>query len=210
MSVSVTRVADVPSYTAPVEGLEWHPVRHHLGIRAFGTNGYVGHAPGDLVVEAHDEEADEELYVVLHGAAAARFTVDGETFDAPQGTLVLVTPPSHRVAHALEPGTTILAVGARPGQAFEVSPWEERWLAEPGDRLGDDPLAGELRRGLLHGGVGRRHDDVGLAQVVVGDRLAVRADPVQQLGERLGVGLLVAGLDGGDDGVVEVVDLGVV
>ena len=130
MSARVTRVADVPAVHAPVDGLEWHPVRHHLGIQAFGTNGYVGHAPGDLVVEPHEEDEHEELYVVLHGAA--RFTVDGEAFDAPAGTLVHVTPPSHREARALEPGTTVLVVGGTPGRAFTVSAWEERWRSEAG------------------------------------------------------------------------------
>ena len=115
----------MPQHEAPVDGLEWHPVRHPLGSRAFGTNGYVGQQAGDLVIEAHDEDEHEELYVVLRGAA--RFTVDGDAFDAPAGTLVLVTPPSHREARALEPGTTVLVVGGTPGRAFAVSEWEERW-----------------------------------------------------------------------------------
>ena len=127
MSVRVTHVDEVPAVPAPVEGLTWLPIRHTLDIRAFGTNAYTGGAAGDLVVEPHDEDEFEELYVVLSGAA--RFTVDDETFDAPAGTLVLVTPPSRRVAHATQPRTTILAVGAVPGKAFEVSGWEERWLS---------------------------------------------------------------------------------
>ena len=126
MSVKVTRVEDVPAVPSDVEGLEWHPVRHHLGIKAFGTNAYVGRHAGDLVIEDHDEDADEELYIVVTGAA--RFVVDGEELDAPAGTLVLVTPPSRRVAHATEDGTTIVAVGAEPGKAFAVSDWETRWL----------------------------------------------------------------------------------
>ena len=130
MSVRITRVADVPALPSDVEGLEWHPVRHHLGIRAFGTNGYAGHRAGDLVIEPHDEDEHEELYVVLTGAA--RFVVDGETLDAPTGALVLVTPPSQRVAHALEDGTTVLVVGGTPGRAFEVSEWEERWRRAAG------------------------------------------------------------------------------
>ena len=129
MSHQIAHIDDVPVAPAPIdETFEWHAVRHHFGIRAFGTNAYVGRAPGDLVIEDHDEDEHEELYVVLGGAA--RFVVDGETFDAPQGTLVLVTPPSQRVAHATEPDTTILAVGAVPGKAFEVSDWEKRWLGE--------------------------------------------------------------------------------
>ncbi len=81
------------------------------------------------MIEEHAEGdgGHEELYVVLSGAA--RLEVDGEPVDARQGTLLLVTPPSHRVAHATAPGTTVLAVGAVPGKAFEVSGWEERWLS---------------------------------------------------------------------------------
>ncbi|HEV2814281.1 MAG TPA: cupin domain-containing protein [Solirubrobacteraceae bacterium] len=126
MSHRVAHVGEIPAVAAPVEGLTWHPVRHTLDIQSFGTNAYTAAAAGDLLVEPHDEDEFEELYVVLAGAA--RFTVDGETFDASAGALVLVTPPSHRVAHATEPGAAILAVGAVPGRAFAVSGWEERWL----------------------------------------------------------------------------------
>ena len=92
MSLRVTRVDEIPVAPTPIEdGLEWHPVRNHLGITAFGTNAYVGRAAGDLVIEDHDEDEHEELYVVLAGTA--RFTVDGETFDAPQGT---PRPPRRR------------------------------------------------------------------------------------------------------------------
>ena len=129
MSFRIARPEEIPPEDTPVEeGLVWHPVRHHLGIEAFGCNAYTGAQPGDLVIEAHDEDADQELYVVLQGAA--RFTVDGEAFDAAQGTLVFVTPPSHRTAVATEPGTTVLAVGAEPGKAFTVSEWERRWRGE--------------------------------------------------------------------------------
>ena len=128
MSHRVVHVTEVPAVPSPVEGLVWRPVRHHLDVRAFGTNAYTGADVGDLVVEPHTEDEFEELYVVLSGAA--RFTVDEETFDAPAGSLVLVTPPSHRVAHATAPDTTILAVGAVPGEAFGVSDWEGRWLSQ--------------------------------------------------------------------------------
>lgn len=127
MSHRVAHVTEIPAVPSPVEGLAWRPVRHHLDVRAFGTNAYTGADVGDLVIEPHDEDEFEELYVVLSGAA--RFTVDDETFDAPAATLVLVTPPSRRVAHASAADTTILAVGAIPGQAFELSDWEERWLS---------------------------------------------------------------------------------
>ncbi|HWT94359.1 MAG TPA: hypothetical protein VN238_15270 [Solirubrobacteraceae bacterium] len=132
MSVRTAHIMrDTPRVpTDPAEGLRWHAVRHHLDIRAFGANAYVGEQPGDLVIEAHDEDEPEELYVVVAGAAT--FVVDGETIEAPHGTLVLVTPPSHRVAHATEPGTVILAIGAVPGKPFEPSEWELRELRKAG------------------------------------------------------------------------------
>jgi mannose-6-phosphate isomerase-like protein (cupin superfamily) len=130
VSHRVSAAHEVPAVPAPVEGLTWRPVRHHLDIRSFGVNAYTGARAGDLVVEPHDEDEFEELYVVLSGAA--RFTVDDDTFDAPAGTLVLVTPPSQRVAHATEADTTILVVGSVPGRAFEVSGWEQRWMERAG------------------------------------------------------------------------------
>jgi hypothetical protein len=106
----------------------WIPVREHLGIGAFGTNAYRAEQAGADVIGDHSElmAKHEELYVVLDGHAA--FTVGGEDIDAPTGTLVFVSDPAvRRKAVAKEPGTTVLVVGARPGEPFTVSPWEESW-----------------------------------------------------------------------------------
>ena len=107
------------------QGLEWRPIRRRLGIAAFGVNAYTAEKPGDWVVEEHTEErlGHEELYVVVRGRA--RFTLGDEEIDAPAGTLVFVSDPRlRRVAVAEEEGTTVMAVGAKPGQAFRPSAWE--------------------------------------------------------------------------------------
>ena len=39
--------------------LTWLPVRHELGIAAFGTNAYVAGAAGEHVVEPHGDEVRE-------------------------------------------------------------------------------------------------------------------------------------------------------
>lgn len=99
------------------------PVRHHLGIGAFGTNAWTAANIGDRLVPEHrEDEGCEELYVVLRGRA--RFEIDGETVDAPQGTLVLVRPEGDRTAFAEEAGTTVLAVGGTLGRPYEVGGWE--------------------------------------------------------------------------------------
>jgi hypothetical protein len=60
---------------------------------------------------------------VMSGHAV--FSVDGETVDAPAGTLVFVRDPSLiRSARATVDGTAILAIGARPGVPYEISRWE--------------------------------------------------------------------------------------
>ena len=131
-------------------GLHWLPLRHLLDAQAFGVNAYVGPAVGDDVIEEHTEEGlgHEELYVVLAGRA--RFTLDGETLDAPAGTLVfLPDPATRRYAVAEEPGTTVLAVGAKPGEGYEVSAWEWRFRTEPHLAAGEWDKAEALLRESL-------------------------------------------------------------
>jgi hypothetical protein len=101
----------------------WRPVRQHFGIRSFGINAWTGRQPGDRIINEHDEEGEnEELYFVQSGRA--RFELGGEHVDAPAGTFVFARPAVTRTAFADEPGTTILAVGATPGQAYEPTGWE--------------------------------------------------------------------------------------
>ena len=123
----VLSLHDIATAPAPcVEGMDWRPVRDALGITAFGMNAYVGAEPGDLIIEPHDEvdTGHEEVYVVVAGSA--RFTLDGASVDvAAPGFVKPDAPTVHREAHAVSPGTVVLAVGAAPG-AFEVSAWETR------------------------------------------------------------------------------------
>ena len=101
------------------------PVRHHLGISAFGVTAWTGHAAGDRIINEHEEDepgSDEELYLVTAGHAV--FEVDGDRVDAPVGTFVFARPGVKRTAFAEQPGTTILAIGAPAGKAYEASGWE--------------------------------------------------------------------------------------
>jgi len=99
------------------------PVREHLGIHAFGINAFTPGEDGRLVGE-HDEagSGQEELYIVLDGHAT--FEIDGETVDAPAGTLVFVRPESQRKATG---EGTVLAIGGTPGEAYQAIDWGEAW-----------------------------------------------------------------------------------
>ena len=126
--------------------LLWRPVRRMLDVGAFGINAYVAPNAGDDVVEEHTERSlgHEEVYVVLAGRAT--FELDGETVDAPAGTLVFVRDPSvKRHAKAVDPGTSVLAIGGRRGEGYEPSPWEDYFAAERHRAAGDyDAFADEL------------------------------------------------------------------
>ena len=142
-SVRVLRLDEAPTLDiGDPEVPPWIPIRHRLGVTAFGTNGYRAARAGDLVVEPHDERtgdpenepAQEEMYVVVLGHAT--FTLDGETLDAPAGTVVFLPDPAvRRQAVATEDGTVVLAVGSVPG-THPQSAWEKRWLAEGGEPPG--------------------------------------------------------------------------
>ena len=151
----------------------------------------------------------QEIYLVLDGAA--RFTVDGESFDVPKGGIVFLEDPAlHRQAVALEDGTVVFAVGAAVGRAFVPSRVGGRVLRARGRgseavkrrrrRVGrrlrrgpscrrpflvrDQPVARELLARLGEREVGGREDHVGRVQVVGGQALAVGAHHLQQPVER--------------------------
>jgi mannose-6-phosphate isomerase-like protein (cupin superfamily) len=121
MTYQVARLDDIEVFD---DGrCPWRPIRHHLGITAFGVNSWTARDAGDRVINEHAEEDDqEELYVVLRGRAT--FELDGEKVDAPEGTLVFARPGVKRTAFAEEAGTTILVVGGEADKPYEALGWE--------------------------------------------------------------------------------------
>jgi hypothetical protein len=106
-------------------GCHYRPIRHHLGVTAFGVTAWTARAAGDRVINEHDEgdpSADEELFLVLRGHAV--FEIEGERVDAPAGTLVFTPPGAKRTASAKEEGTTIIAMEGTPGKAYQPRGWE--------------------------------------------------------------------------------------
>jgi len=126
----------------PDDGRKRFDVRRTLDITAFGVQAFSAPS-GGVVVNEHDEvllteAGQQELYIVMSGAAT--FEIDGETVDAPAGSLVHVQPAAKRKATATEDGTTILVVGATPGKAYEPAP-EEMGQAFAAYNAGDYELA---------------------------------------------------------------------
>src|SRR5262245_8927489 len=108
------------------EGRKRYDVRRRFDITSFGIQAFSAPRGVDVVRE-HDETllgeaGQEELYIVLNGAAT--FEIDGESIEAPSGSFVHVQPTAKRKATAKDEGTTILAIGGTPGKAYEPSPEE--------------------------------------------------------------------------------------
>jgi quercetin dioxygenase-like cupin family protein len=133
----VAHLDELERFPVDEEGLVWRPVRRRLGIEAFGCNAYTAEKAGDRVVERHSEQdGHEELYFVAFGHA--RFDLDGGEIDAPAGMLVHCPPGTTREAHAVEPKTTVVAFGAKPGVPHEISKWEQIFVAFGLLRTGDE------------------------------------------------------------------------
>jgi tetratricopeptide (TPR) repeat protein len=174
VSAAVARIEDVESLRTR-HGYDWHSIRHHFDIRAFGVNANVALEPG-VIVEEHDEThvdgGQEELYVVVSGRAT--FTVAGEEVDAPAGTLVFVRDPAvRRAAVASEAGTTLLCVGGRPGQPFRISTWEYSRRAQARVEAGDRDGAVRIMAEVL---AERPHDARTLYDIACFESLAGRRE----------------------------------
>jgi tetratricopeptide (TPR) repeat protein len=103
----------------------FRPVRHHLGISAFGATAWTAPDAGKEIIEEHDPgdpTSDQELFLVIRGRAM--FELDGDRLDAPTGTFVFAAPGMKRKAIAKEAGTAILLVEGTPGEAYRPRGWE--------------------------------------------------------------------------------------
>jgi mannose-6-phosphate isomerase-like protein (cupin superfamily) len=119
----VAVIDDIPPIKADWPAT-WKSVRHHFGISAFGVNAVTKDADNVLIPEHdHAENGDQELYVILVGEALA--TLDGEQVRVPAGCAVGVEGATRRKFESTTSPTTLMVIGAVPGQAYEVGAWEK-------------------------------------------------------------------------------------
>ena len=99
-----------------------------MGLKRTGVN-FIRVPAGKESYAYHSHQCEEEWIYVLSGRAT--FELNGDTLDAPAGTVVFLRDPAtRRHARAAEPGTTVLAVGGKPGEAYSPSAWEWYFEAE--------------------------------------------------------------------------------
>ena len=122
---AVAHIDEIDSLHEKERTREWKPIRHHFAIGSFGANLFRSTVAGEHLIHLHDESdtGHEELFFVAHGDA--RFSVDGDEFETPEGTFVHVAEPSAiRGAWGAEAGCVLLVLGGKPGTAYRVQDWE--------------------------------------------------------------------------------------
>lgn len=126
----VDTLAQVDPRNAHISDSDFHLVRRHFDVQAFGVNAATGNAGAEMIEPHHeaDDEANrtnghQELFAVMTGHAV--FTVAGEEIDAPAGTIVFVRDPALlRAARAVADDTAIFMVGGPAGAPYSISRWE--------------------------------------------------------------------------------------
>jgi mannose-6-phosphate isomerase-like protein (cupin superfamily) len=119
----VANVDDVPP-VKPDWPATWKSIRHHFGITAFGINA-VTKDEGKVLIPEHTEQesGQQEVYFVHRGTA--HVTLDGQLVTAHEGAVVAVEPGTSRKVEAASSPTTLLVIGAAPGQAYQIGDWEK-------------------------------------------------------------------------------------
>src|SRR5881409_3047117 len=97
----------------------WKSVRHHFNITAFGINAVTKDA-GNVLIPEHDETESGQQEIYFVHAGEARATLDGEAVTIAAGGMVAIEPAVKRKIEATASPTTLIAIGACPGKAYEV------------------------------------------------------------------------------------------
>jgi mannose-6-phosphate isomerase-like protein (cupin superfamily) len=92
--------------------------RAELGVSAFGFQ-VIDMPPNMDAYPEHDHSEDgmEEVYVVLRGGG--EIEIDGEKHPIDPETMVAVRSGTKRKIFSGEEGLRVLAIGGKPGQAYE-------------------------------------------------------------------------------------------
>jgi quercetin dioxygenase-like cupin family protein len=118
----IEHVDDVPP-VKPDWPATWKSLRHHFNITAFGINAVTKDA-GKVLIPEHNEaqSGQQEIYFVHRGEVTV--TLNGEQTTAAEGSVVAVEPATLRKFEAAASPTTLLVIGAAPGQPYEIGEWE--------------------------------------------------------------------------------------
>jgi mannose-6-phosphate isomerase-like protein (cupin superfamily) len=118
--VTIKQIDDLDHYQGPnaLPGIKFRSAGHQLGVSAWGMNVLdLEPSCANYPEHEHSKDGQEEVYVVLRGAATLH--AGDERFDLEVGAMVRVAPGQKRKFVAGPEGLRLLALGATPGQAYQ-------------------------------------------------------------------------------------------
>jgi uncharacterized cupin superfamily protein len=104
--------------------------RAEMGVTSFGMSvmdipaGYAEYPEHD-----HSEDGQEEVYLVLRGSC--EMEIDGERHSLDPDTMVRVSAGTKRKIWPGDDGVRMLALGATPGEPYEVPEFTELGTPDP-------------------------------------------------------------------------------
>ena len=113
--MSTPSPASTRSTRSATGAIPLRPVRHHLGITAFGINSWTAKTR-EIASSTSTTRPTTGARSSTSWCRGAPCSSSTERQRRPAGTFVFVPPGVMRTAFAEEPGTTILAVGGIPGR----------------------------------------------------------------------------------------------
>lgn len=120
--ITVKAIEDIEAYSGDHEipGIRFRPARKALGVTAWGMN-ILELDPHCEGYPEHDHAGDgqEEVYVVLRGAATLK--VGDQEHRVVAGQLVRVSPSVTRKFVTTDQPVTLLALGGTPGAVYEAN-----------------------------------------------------------------------------------------
>jgi mannose-6-phosphate isomerase-like protein (cupin superfamily) len=95
-------------------------VRAELGVTSFGVQ-VIRLPPSypDYPEHDHSEDGQEEVYIALEGSG--RIEIEGDSVELSKDTFVRVAPGTKRKVLPGPNGLTMLVIGGRPGEKYEIS-----------------------------------------------------------------------------------------
>jgi mannose-6-phosphate isomerase-like protein (cupin superfamily) len=104
--------------------------RAELGVSSFGM-AVMDIPPNTDQYPEHDhaDDGQEEVYVVLRGAA--EIDIEGERLDLDPETIVRVGPGTKRKIYTGAEGVRILALGGTPNQAYDAPDFSQLGAPDP-------------------------------------------------------------------------------
>jgi mannose-6-phosphate isomerase-like protein (cupin superfamily) len=99
-------------------------VRAELGVTSFGVQ--VIRLPPDFPdypEHDHSEDGQEEVYLALEGSGS--IDIEGERVELSKDTFVRIAPGTKRKVPPGPDGLTMLVIGGRPGEKYEIAEMTE-------------------------------------------------------------------------------------